>query len=233
MIGYLNRAYKACSTWTLFNEELSKIKQILINNGYCNSFVDHHVSEFLNTVNLTREHAPNLKNVYYRNQYHHNYRQDEYVLRKIFKNNVIPKGCDTKLVIYYKCKRSNSFVMKNNLCMKPKRTLAQTDVVYQFTCPADGCHHPPTVKRRYVGHTVCTLSRRMSFHLQNGAIKDHFEHQHGRKLTRSDIVDNTIIRYVERDPVRLKILEALIIKFEKPEINLQDTGHHRILVLYS
>ena len=73
----------------------------------------------------------------------------------------------------------------------------------------------------------------MSFHLQNGSIKDHFEDQHGRKLTRGDIVDNTIIRYVERDPVRLKLLEALIIKFENPELNHQDTGQKRILMLYS
>ena len=69
-------------------------------------------------------------------------------------------------------------------------------------------------------------------HLQQGSIKEHFIETHQRKITRTEIVDNTNIRYIEHDTHRLKKLEALIIKFENPSINNQDTGNTRILSLF-
>ena len=42
----------------------------------------------------------------------------------------------------------------------------------------------------------------------------------------------TKARYYERDVRRLGILEALIIRFEEPELNKQDTGTVRLLKLY-
>ena len=70
-------------------------------------------------------------------------------------------------------------------------------------------------------------------HLQNGSIQDHFLESHQRKITRTEIVDSTHIRYIEHDPIRLKLLEALVIHFENPGLNHQDTGQKRILMLYS
>ncbi|XP_076058536.1 uncharacterized protein LOC143035554 [Oratosquilla oratoria] len=35
--AYLRRAFRNCSSWTLFHQELSHIKQILSNNGYSNT----------------------------------------------------------------------------------------------------------------------------------------------------------------------------------------------------
>ena len=80
---------------------------------------------------------------------------------------------------------------------------------------------------------MCSLSRRLSGHLQKGAIRDHYEQNHGRNVTRTEIVDNTIIRYVEHDVNRLQLLESLLIKFERPHINLQDTGFNRVLTLFT
>ena len=39
-------------------------------------------------------------------------------------------------------------------------------------------------------------------------------------------------RYYEREVHRLEILEALIIRFEDPELNKQDTGKRKILKLF-
>ena len=76
------------------------------------------------------------------------------------------------------------------------------------------------------------MSRRLSFHLQTGAIRKHSENTHGARITRKEIERFTTVRYVERDINRLEILEALIINAEDPEVNKQDTGKVRTLKLY-
>ena len=107
--------------------------------------------------------------------------------------------------------------------------LSMTNLIYDFNCPEGKCAHLPIQKKRYSGLTTCTLSRRLSLHLQNGAIKKHYEETHGRKIKREEIVVNTRARYYERDTRRLEILESLIIRFEDPELNKQDTGKCRVL----
>ena len=136
------------------------------------------------------------------------------------------------MIIYYQSKKTKDLVIRTNEAAKGVRTLAKCNLVYQFTCPCpDGCIRPND-KSCYIGHTTCTLSRRLSYHLQNGAIKDHFANFHGRKITRDEIVQNTKVRYFESDRFRLKILEALIIKIEQPCLNVQETGQTRILKLF-
>ena len=60
----------------------------------------------------------------------------------------------------------------------------------------------------------------------------HAQTTHGRKITRKEIVEMTETRCYQNDKRRLEILEALIIHFEDPEINRQDTGRKRVLKLY-
>ena len=58
-------------------------------------------------------------------------------------------------------------------------------------------------------------------------------HQHSRnKIKHNTIVDNTKVKYREQDQNRLDILEAILILFEKPELNRQDTGIKRKLSLF-
>ena len=121
--------------------------------------------------------------------------------------------------------------MKNNLSPK-LRELSRTNLIYDFHCQTGECFHLPRQEVRYSGLTTCTLSRRLSFHLQKGAIRQHYESVHNRNVTRSEIVEMTKARYYERDVRRLGILEALIIRFEEPELNKQDTGTVRLLKLY-
>ena len=76
------------------------------------------------------------------------------------------------------------------------------------------------------------MSRRLSIHLQTGAIRQHSEEIHGVRITRKEIERFTRVRYQQRDSNRLEILEALIINAEDPQINKQDTGKVRTLKLY-
>ena len=51
-------------------------------------------------------------------------------------------------------------------------------------------------------------------------------------MDRNTIVENTKVRYREQDQNRLEILEAILILFDKPELNRQDTGIKRKLSLF-
>ena len=172
--------------------------------------------------------------LFYKNFMNPNYKRDEQLLKRILKDHVNTKNPRDKLqlVIYYRSTKTRDLVMKNNLAPKV-RDLAKTNLVYDFQCIVGECAHQ--IRRsdaQYSGLTKCTISRRLTLHLQNGAIKEHFLEKHGRKPTRKEIVDMTKARYYENDYQRLEILEALVIRFEDPLINRQDTGKTKILKLY-
>ena len=105
-------------------------------------------------------------------------------------------------------------------------------IVYEYNCKIGECKHLPKNKAAYTGLTTCTISRRLSNHLQKGAILEHCKNNHHCKLSRKELEESTTIRYLENDRNRLCILEALIIRQEDPEINKQDTGQCRTLKLY-
>jgi hypothetical protein len=159
------------------------------------------------------------------------YKADETALRKIFNQNVrvASPNNSLKLVIYYKNLKSCNLVMCNNPHGRV-RTVSKTNLIYEFKCNRVECIRLNNV--RYIGETTCTLSRRLSQHLQHGAIREHFENVHNCRPTRLDLVNNTNIRYIERDHQRLLTLESLIIKFEGPIVNQQDTGFSRVLHLF-
>ena len=159
------------------------------------------------------------------------YKTDEKCLREILQENIKVKGEDhkVKLIIFYKTRKTRDLFMKNNLCPKV-RDLSQTYVVYEYKCQIGDCKHQP--KSAYDGITTCMLSRRLSNHLQMGAILQHCSDKHELKITRKQLEEATGIRYKERDYNRLTILESLIINEEEPEINRQDTGTKRTLKLY-
>ena len=161
------------------------------------------------------------------------YQKNEAVIRSILKDNVrvLNPNDHLQLIIFYKSTKTRDLIMKNNLTPK-LRDLARTNLIYDFTCSMDECAHLPTRQVRYTGLTTCTTSRRLSLHLQNGAIRKHFESVHGRPINREEIVSMTKARYYMSDVRKLEILEALIIRLEDPELNKQDTGKVRFLKLH-
>lgn len=61
----------------------------------------------------------------------------------------------------------------------------------------------------------------MSFHLQEGAIKQHHLQHHGTNITRDNIVNNTKIITQCSDHRKLQVLEAVYIRERAPIINIQ------------
>ena len=219
--------------------EIGRSKQILINNGYSNKDVDAEIRKVLRnespntTINSSNNNTATTHRVFYKNFMDNMYKKREHAIRTAISSNVRVKEPSDRLqiVIYYKSAKTRNLIMRNN--MTPKiRELAKTNLIYDFDCKEGECEHLPIQQKRYTGLTKCTLSRRLSYHLQNGAIKDHFMQKHKRKITREEIVDCTRSRYFERDTLRLEILESLLIRYEDPEINKQETGKRRKLLLF-
>ena len=233
--GFLYRARSLCTDRSDMMLEIKRAKQILVNNGYSNIEVEKEIKSFLSTVdNPPRDLGEgSTHTLYYHNYMNNKHKEDERVLKRIVKENVSLKNSHDrlKIVIYYKNLKSRNLVMKNN-CAKKPRELAKTHVVYKYRCKKGDCEHLPPRKTTYWGLTTDTTSRRLSFHLQNGAIKKHCLAAHGSMITRKEIEQFTSIEYIERDVYRLEILEALIINAGDYEINRQDTGKIRILKLY-
>ena len=230
--NYLNRAYRISDSWQDFHEEVVHIKQLLINNNFSNKMVDNQINKFLNQALSPKDPKQEKKTpikIFYQGQTHKNYKIDERTIENIVDNNI--KCIDTnnkiKVVFYYKNRKTSNCIMKNNMA-PPPTTLQQTNVVYKFTCPMP---HSQVVE--YVGLTQTKLSRRLTYHGQNGSILKHFQEAHNCKPTREQITENTSIITKESDRYRLTIKEALIIRNIKPLINKQFDNFTNILKLYS
>ena len=116
--------------------------------------------------------------------------------------------------------------MRNNLARIPVDT-AQTNLVYRFTCP-----FPHRQVESYIGNTRTTLSRRLTMHIQHGAITQDLFNAHSYKPTHKFLVQNTAILLRETKPFRLYIKEALAITMYKPSINKQFHSFNNILRLF-
>lgn len=138
-------------------------------------------------------------------------------IRNIIHRNVKPRNPKQtiNLVIYYKTKKTSQLVMRNKTTKKPAPT-QEANVIYQHNCTAEDCG-----PHSYIGMTRTTLSRRLTCHLQNGSIRDHYHVKHQTKLTRQQLEENTTIIDRETDPRRLMFLEAIYIEDMKPTINQQ------------
>ena len=121
-------------------------------------------------------------------------------------------------MIFYQNPRTSSLVMKNNMA-ESKEKLKQSNVVYKYsrTFNKDGA----LCNNEYIGYTTQTLSQRLTFHVQNGAIKSHWRKIHKTDLTRHDLNCNTIIMAKDNNKTKLKCLEAVLIRSHLPAINIQ------------
>jgi hypothetical protein len=159
------------------------------------------------------------------------YKEDERALQQIIRRNVRCNEENDRInvIIYYKNSLTSNLIMNNNP-IKKKCPLQQTNVLYEFSCPQEGCKLLNNIK--YVGLTSTTLSRRLTMHLSSGAPKEHMQNVHNIKLTRLHLEDSTRVIQQYQDSVRLGIAEALLIQENKPELNRQHTGITRTIKLF-
>ena len=206
---------------------------MLVNNNFPITVIDETISKFLrkqnqNTDDQTSKDStkPSI-NIFYKNQMNSNYKQDELKLKNIIQNNIscVDNEQKLKIVIYYKTKKLKNLVIKNN-CTKSTELSSQHHVVYQYSCIKDGCH---SVGKKYIGFTTTTLKERM---VQHSSIKKHHSLVHKQKVGYKDILENTRILVRSNFKQDLLIAEALLIKFEKPQLNNKEEGSTKILSIF-
>ena len=216
---YIKRALTHCSNWQLTTDEFNKVSQILVNNGYSNRDIQKRIRIALNkwhAADTPTEKPTNIK-LFYRAYFHKHYKKDENALHDIIKNHVSPSDESSKvqLHIYYKNKKTSQLLLRNSPA-SPSSDMKKRNVVYLFRCQEVRCPHS------YVGMTTTRLSKRLSCHLQEGAIYKHFQQEHNKVLTRDILVSSTKILDYAPDHVRLRFLEALHILESKPTLNKTD-----------
>ena len=225
--SFVRRAFTHCSTWEKVNVELTRIRQVLINNGYSNRQVDAEIKDQMDKQRDKK--TPDEKdkiNIYYRGQMNSSYNLEERIIRDIITSHVEcsdPRN-QLNLIIYYNTNKTSGLVLQNNMHAIRQRKkqdghLQRTNVIYRYNCPEAGCRRLHTDK--YIGATTTTLSRRLTMHLQEGAIKNHVNEHHKRHLTRQDLVKNTDIIETCNDHRRIWVAEALYIREFSPFINKQ------------
>ena len=139
-------------------------------------------------------------------------------MKQIIRKNIKPTDSNAvvNFIIYYQNKKSSDLVLKNNT--KTEDSLQTSHIVYKYSCNNGDCATHPSV---YIGMSTMKLSKRLTYHLSSGAIKDHHRVAHNSKLTREELTNNTIILATNQDNRRLPILEAVFIKDISPNLNIQ------------
>ncbi|XP_050718033.1 uncharacterized protein LOC126999444 [Eriocheir sinensis] len=219
--AFVKRALTHTSVWAAANTELKRVSQLLANNGYPQQEIDDGIKRRLDNFMSPepKENDTSRITLYYKNTMSSEYKEDEKTLKKIIHKNVTPTNPDTKLdlIIFHKSRKTANLIMRNS-CLPPTSPLQEVNVVYQHTCSLGDCSR---LHSRYIGVTTTTLSKRITAHLTDGAIRRHYLSEHGLILRRKHMEDNTIILTRENNNKRLKMTEAVLIYTQKPAINIQ------------
>ncbi|MPC62460.1 hypothetical protein E2C01_056545 [Portunus trituberculatus] len=139
----------------------------------------------------------------------------------------MPTRPDTtiKLIIYYQSRKTSQLLIKNKETNEKSATQEETDeksathedhVTYEHKCNNENCR-----AHTYIGMTRTSLSRRLTCHLKNGAIHEHYSKHHQRDPTLHDLVTGNMVLDKEKERRRLTLLEAIYIALKKPNMNHQ------------
>ena len=226
----LHRAYQICSDWETFHVELIRIKQLLTNNNFPMKIIDERIRKFLDNVFVGPNPETNLDAIkfYFRNQMSQNYKNEEKILNKIIDTHIKPVKDNKKvsLFIYYKNKKLQNLFIKNKV--NSNEISVQHHVVYSFKCTQEGCNS----LQNYIGYTTCTVGERFKMHAQIGSIKKHLNEKHNIQVRKNDMVKNVEILGKSNNVSYLRMLEAVLIKDLKPNLNSQEEGCDKLLKVF-
>ena len=215
----LHRLFTLCSSWVTFDIELSRLKSILIRNGYPVFFIDKCVSIFLEKIHLQQ---PNNNN---NNQ---DDRTELYItlpflgkfslqIRKqivtLLKKNI--PSCRVKFLFKTKRRLSHFFKFKDTT---PK--CLQSHLVYKLQCNDCNVIYYGLAERhskvRAYDHLGLSYLTEKPIKGVDTAMKSHCR-QKGHSIS----WDNLMVIAREENSFHLHIKESLLIKRDKPFLNKQ------------
>ena len=223
-VGSLHRAWTICSTRELFLEEVDKLRQIFIKNGYVSSYINRLVKQFL----LKKDSASGINNV------SDNSDDDDDNVRRyilvipfvgkpslVFKKQLIKifkEGLDIDLrCVFNSCKVKTYFSLKSRT-----PSFLAGNVVYRYTCQHDAT-------QSYIGETTRYLIERAGEHLDlnanpPSAISSHISSCDAcRDMLKSGNlnVNNFDVIKSCKSKVECEINEAFLVKKLSPSMNRQ------------
>ena len=229
---YLNRALNISSNILTFEEELFKIKNLLLKNQYPKQLIENKINKFLEdhkvnsntfkqnqtTKNRTKSNQENENSFYFTTVYLGNpsLKFQKHVKSVFHKYKVEIKPA------YTSRKVSNYFNNKSN-CSEA----FNANVIYKYTCSEDQ-------NISYVGETSRQLFRRIEDHKGSDKNSAIFQHIYNCKSCQStNIHDN--FKVLKRCKLQnLYSLESMVIEEENPILNTQITlnGKRTVLSIY-
>ena len=230
----LYRSYKLCSSWDSFHCEVLRVKQLLTNNNFPMSVIDKSINKFLNKIMNNNNSVTNVNSIkfYFHNQMSANYKQDESQLKSIISKNILPCNQENEisLSIFYRARKLNNLFIKNNVHTSNDSVVNRHHVVYQYTCPRDGCNSTQS----YIGHTTCTIANRFKMHTQNcSSIKKHLlQHHKISKISSAELTKDVTVLKSCPDKRDLTIYEAILIKMKRPTLNSQTEFSDKLLKIF-
>ncbi|KAF0292896.1 hypothetical protein FJT64_009204 [Amphibalanus amphitrite] len=146
--AFVRRAVNNSSSWQHVHAELTRSRQILVNNGYSNHLVDNEIKRQLDACHQRSEKGEQSEQqereesgqkndeksqdktektekikLFYRSQMNTAYKTEERVIRDLILTNVKPtdKAKKVTLIIYYNTRKTADLVMVNNMFKKKTR----------------------------------------------------------------------------------------------------------------
>ena len=221
------RALKFSSTPEACAAEISRIKQTLANNGYPQKLIENIISDKMRKFMSPAPEPNDDDDTFFLDiQNLSSFVRGTKEIRSIIRSHV--KSCSTlkevNVITYFKpSKLSSRFSTRCRLS-----DAERSGVVYAFSCPESTCN------MGYIGHTTQSLRNRISQHRRpESSIYKHFLTDHDKMVP---VFDNLVpcfkIIYASNESIKIKIVEALRIKSDRPYINIQYDVSNTLLKLF-
>jgi len=209
------RAFRLCSNWNLFHDEITYIKSLLLRNAYPSWILDRIIKRSVdNFLNARVQFGPNKERLYIGLPFLGKSTDNLRRAIKQISNQFMPHK---DVIVYYKPGRriSNFFRLKDATPVD-----LRSHVVYEYTCAI--CHYS------YIGQTMRHLRHRVAEHsgvshltgklMKNqvhSSIRDHCGQCNGSSCTSH----NFKILTRGNNELELLIKERLLIQRKKPALN--------------
>ena len=146
------------------------------------------------------------------------FKQDTKTLKNIFQHHIKAKAPYQQATIntYFKPRKLETQFSTRRT--ETRQSVCElSNVVYSFNCSEDGCN------ASYVGYTTNKLSTRIKQHRYRPSnIYDHFTLEHDKLPPKFDqLKDSFRVLYKSYDTISVKLAEAILIKTERPYINVK------------
>ena len=214
----MHRAFKICSTWQIFDDNIKKLKLTLQRNKFPPKLINRETKNYLNKVYEVEQNKEDKKIDYYKLPYLGDV--SKYTQKRI--RELCKSFCKTlEITRSFNTCKLGSFLSTKSVYHKNFKS----KVVYHFNCP--GC------AASYVGHTIKIFKDRVNEHLggdKNSHIYKHIMDNNKIECKRlSNENSFKIIDFSNTEFVN-KIKEAIHVKSIRPTINAQKNLNLTLLI---